>query len=185
MCLAISLDFAFQSLYLIPGGNMPWYALYTKPRNEKKLAELLQRKGVVAYCPLQETLKQWSDRRKKVKEPLIRSYIFVQLEDYETGSVGVLETPGAVRFLWWLKKPAVVRDEEVTRLKALLEEDGEYETENLQNLEPGDRVRIVQGLWKENEGYLLRKEEKRVVLLIESLETVVTVKVPAAKVLSV
>lgn len=161
---------------------MPWYALYTKPRNEKKLTDLLQRKGIVAYCPLQETLKQWSDRRKKVKEPLIRSYIFVQLADYETGSIDVLETPGAVRFLWWLKKPAVVRDEEITRLKALLEEGGEYETGKLQDLEPGDRVKVIQGLWKESEGYLLRKEEKRVVLLIESLETVVTVKVAAGQV---
>lgn len=159
---------------------MPWYALYTKPRNEKKLTDLLQRKGITVYCPLQETVKQWSDRRKKVKEPLIRSYVFVQLEDYEKESAAALETPGAVRFLWWLKKPAVVQDEEISRLKTLLEEeDAHYEVEALQQLEPGDRVKIVQGLWKENEGYLLRKEEKRVVLLIESLETVVTVKIPA------
>lgn len=162
---------------------MPWYALYTKPRNEKKLVGLLQDKGITAWCPLQETLKQWSDRRKKVKEPLIRSYVFVQLEDYEKESTAALNTPGAVRFLWWLKKPAIVRDEEISRLKALLEEaDGHYEVEALQNLEAGDRVKIVQGLWKENEGYLLRKEEKRVVLLVESLETVVTVKVPAPQV---
>ncbi|QEC52129.1 transcription antitermination protein nusG [Anseongella ginsenosidimutans] len=162
---------------------MPWYALYTKPRNEKKLTGLLQSKGISAYCPLQETLKQWSDRRKKVKEPLIRSYVFVQLEDYEKDSAAALETPGAVRFLWWLKKPAVVRDEEIARLRALLEEKGgDYEVESLQNLEPGDRVKIVQGLWQENEGYLLRKEDKRVVLLIESLETVITVNVPKPQV---
>lgn len=164
---------------------MPWYALYTKARNEKKLAELLIRKGFTAYCPMQETLKQWSDRRKKVKEPLIRSYVFVQLDDYEKESQQALETPGAVRFLWWLKKPAVVKDEEISRLKALLEEADSgslYEVEALQNLEPGDRVKIVQGLWQENQGYLLRREEKRVVLLIESLETVVTVKVPAPQV---
>lgn len=160
-----------------------WYALYTKPRNEKKLTGLLQSKGIEAYCPLQETLKQWSDRRKKVKEPLIRSYVFVQLENYEKDSAAVLETPGAVRFLWWLKKPAVIKDEEIARLRALLEEEGgEYEVENLQNLEPGDRVKIIQGLWQENEGYLLRKEEKRVVLLIESLEAVITVKVPTPQV---
>lgn len=163
---------------------MPWYALYTKARNEKKLAELLIRKGFTAYCPMQETIKQWSDRRKKVKEPLIRSYVFVQLDDYEQESQQALETPGAVRFLWWLKKPAVVKDEEISRLTALLEGDQAqvYEVEALQSLEPGDRVKIVQGLWRENEGYLLRKEEKRVVLLIESLETVLTVKVPAQQV---
>lgn len=162
---------------------MPWYALYTKPRNEKKLTRLLLEKGIGAYCPLQETLKQWSDRKKKVKEPLIRSYVFVQLADYEKESIAVLETEGAVRFLWWLNKPAVVKDEEISHLKALLEEPGEeYAVESLANLEPGDRVKIVQGLWQENEGYLLRKEEKRVVLLIESLETVITVKVSGQQV---
>lgn len=162
---------------------MPWYALYTKPRNEAKLTRLLQEKGIEAYCPMQETLKQWSDRKKKIREPLIRSYVFVRLVDYEKESINALETAGAVRFLWWLKKPAVVKDEEISRLKALLEEPGgEYAVENLQDLEPGDRVKIIQGLWRENEGYLLRKEEKRVVLLIESLETVITVKVPALQV---
>src|SRR3546814_16927074 len=121
-----------------------------------------------AWCPLQETLKQWSDRRKKVKEPLIRSYIFVQLEDYEIDSATALETPGAVRFLWWLKKPAVVKDEEITCLKALLEEEGAgYEVEYLQNLQPGERAKIIQGLWQENEGYLLRRDEKRVGQLME------------------
>src|SRR5690606_17305478 len=132
---------------------------------------------------MQETIKQWSDRRKKVKEPLIRSYVFVQLEDYEKESVAVLETAGAVRFLWWLKKPAVVKDEEISRLKALLEETGgDYQVENLHNLEPGDRGKMVQGLWRENEGYLLRKEEKRVALLVSILEAVLSVEVPPPEV---
>ncbi len=60
---------------------MPWYVLYTKSRNEKKLTQLLSEKGFDVYCPLQETVKQWSDRKKKVQEPIFKSYIFVHLKN--------------------------------------------------------------------------------------------------------
>ncbi|MGH2644138.1 MAG: transcription termination/antitermination NusG family protein, partial [Chitinophagaceae bacterium] len=53
---------------------MPWYALYTKSRNEKKVAERLVQKDIEIFFPLQEEVHQWSDRRKKVKVPVFRSY---------------------------------------------------------------------------------------------------------------
>jgi len=85
---------------------MAWYVLYTKPRNEKKVTRLLQEKGVEVYCPMQESIKQWSDRKKKVQEPIFRSYVFVKMDDYETESARVLRTAGTVRFLWWLASRA-------------------------------------------------------------------------------
>ena len=76
-----------------------WYAVYTKPRNEKKLAERLNGKGIEAYLPMRRTLKQWSDRKKMVDEPLISSYVFVNVlqEHY----FEVLNTPGAVKYIWF------------------------------------------------------------------------------------
>ena len=59
---------------------MPWYVLYTKPRQEKKVADGLIAIGIAAYCPLVTTIKQWSDRKKKVEVPLINSYVFVNIE---------------------------------------------------------------------------------------------------------
>jgi hypothetical protein len=50
---------------------MEWFALYTKPRNEKKVTETLAALGIEVYCPLVTTIKQWSDRKKKVESPLI------------------------------------------------------------------------------------------------------------------
>jgi len=99
---------------------MGWYVLYTKSRNEKKVANLLTAKGIEVYSPLQEVIKQWSDRKKKVQEPVFRSYVFVHLKNYETDSVTVLMTPGAVRFLWWLGKPGLVRDDEIQLIKDFL-----------------------------------------------------------------
>ena len=46
---------------------MPWYVLYTKPKNEKKVSEQLNSLGFEAYCPLVTTFRQWSDRKKKIQ----------------------------------------------------------------------------------------------------------------------
>ena len=57
--------------------ELPWYVLYTKPRNEKKVAQRLSEAGYTVYCPLQKVRRQWSDRTKVVEEPLFTSYLFI------------------------------------------------------------------------------------------------------------
>jgi len=52
-----------------------WFALYTKPRNEFKAEQQLIAAGITNYLPTVTLLKQWSDRKKKVTEPLLRGYI--------------------------------------------------------------------------------------------------------------
>ncbi len=97
---------------------MPWYALYTEPRNEKKVTEKLKYLGVEVYCPLVTQIKQWSDRKKKVEVPLLPSYVFVKLE--ETNRDVVFQVSGVVRYLYWLGKPAVIRNEEIEQMQQWL-----------------------------------------------------------------
>src|SRR5690606_40964625 len=97
---------------------MPWYALYTKPRNEKKVADGLAKLGIEVYCPMVIQVRQWSDRKKKVELPLIPSYVFVRLEEKERERV--FEVPGIVRYLYWLGKPAVITDVEIKTLQGSL-----------------------------------------------------------------
>jgi len=98
---------------------MPWYVLYTKPRQEKKVADSLNASGIEAFCPLVIAVKQWSDRKKKVHIPLITSYVFVNIEEHEREAV--FKVSGIVRYLFWLGKPAVVRAIEIEALKHSLE----------------------------------------------------------------
>ena len=98
---------------------MPWYVLYTKPRQEKKVADSLNAIGIEAYCPMVTVVKQWSDRKKKVQIPLINSYVFVNLEEQKREDV--FKVNGIVRYLFWLGKPAVVRAIEIEALKKSLE----------------------------------------------------------------
>src|SRR6185369_2487802 len=97
-----------------------WYAVYTKPRWEKRVFTLLSEKGIHAYCPLNKVRKKWSDRYKIVEEPLFKSYVFVQIKEEE--KVTVRSVKGVVNFIYWNNKPAVIRDKEIVLIKRFLNE---------------------------------------------------------------
>jgi Transcription termination factor nusG len=64
-----------------------WFVLYTKPRWEKKIHQLLDAKEIENYCPLNKVSKKWSDRMKIVEEPLFKSYVFVKVSEEEQTKV--------------------------------------------------------------------------------------------------
>lgn len=156
---------------------MPWYALYTKSRNEKKVADQLEKKGVIVYCPLQEEVRQWSDRKKRIKVPVFRSYVFVHLNDYQEESLHVLETQGAVRFVWWQGKPGVVRDNEIEEIKRFLEDYKGAEISTT-DYRPGERIKIAGGPLKEKEGVIVDIQNKKAILSIESLGVNLVAQLP-------
>lgn len=155
---------------------MSWYVLYTKSRNEKKVAKLLEEQGVDVYCPVREEVKQWSDRKKKVAEPVFRSYVFVKLKDYQKESVEVLYTPGTVRFLWWNQKPGIVRDHEIEAIKSFLNDykDAEITIE----LKEGERVVVNEGPLKDSKGKVLMIQGNKAVLYLHTLGLNMTAKLP-------
>ena len=95
-----------------------WYPVYTHARAEKKAYEALTSKGISAYLPLHRQLKQWSDRKKWVEEPFIKSYIFVNIA--EQAQADVLMTKGISRFLYFSGKPATMPDRQINELKLLM-----------------------------------------------------------------
>src|SRR5687768_12173055 len=97
-----------------------WLAVYTKPRWERKVTELLIKEGITTYCPLNHVVRQWSDRRKWVYEPLFTSYVFVQVNAIEIGRVKSIN--GVVNFVCWLGKPAIIKDQEIEIIKRFLNE---------------------------------------------------------------
>jgi len=127
-----------------------WYALYTRPRWEKKVADLLEKKKVEVYCPLNRVHRQWADRRKVVLEPLFSSYVFVYISERE--HLSIKETDGVVNFVYWLNKPAIIRNEEIDTIKKFL---SEYDHVSLEKTEVNlnDKVRIINGplmMWEGN-----------------------------------
>lgn len=152
---------------------MPWYVLYTKPHNEKKVAERLQQIGLTVFCPEVEVVKQWSDRKKKTQKPLFPSYIFVQLE--ETKRDQVFQVAGVVRYLYWLGKPAIVRDEEIETLKEWL--SSSYQKLEINRLQLGSKITLTEGVFKGNVAIVKEHRGKKVQLILESLGIIVIMEV--------
>ena len=158
-----------------------WYAVYTRPRWEKKVAALLVQNGIESYCPLNKVRRKWSDRIKLVEEPLFKSYVFVKVE--ESGRTGVRMTDGVINFVYWDAKPAVVKDKEIEAIKLFLEE---YENVSLvkMNLKPNDRVRIVAGPMMDNEGKVLEVKHKVAKVAIDSLGFILVANFDRSKLIS-
>ena len=144
---------------------MNWYVLYTKPRNEKKVTKQLEEMGITVFCPLKTVIKQWSDRKKKVQEPLFNSYVFVQLQDKDRAKV--FDAVGVVRYLFWLGKPAIVRDKEIEILKHWL--SGEYKNIETQKYIPGSVVQIDKGPFMGQNAVVNEQRGKKLRLQLETL----------------
>lgn len=86
----------------------------------------LQEAGIEAYCPVNKREKQWSDRKKITEEPLFRSYVFVNIDLDQQGSI-VRRTLGVVNFVYWLNKPAVIQDDEILAIQQFLSEHAAVE----------------------------------------------------------
>jgi len=146
--------------------NSFWYVLYTKPRHEKKLAERLRSEGWTVYCPLRKTTKQWSDRKKVVEEALFPSFIFIQCEAHVRDQVFVHAS--AVRYLYWLRKPAVVRAEEIASIRHWMGEvDHSFVT--IESIPVGSKVRLGAGPLMGTLGKVQEHRGGQVTILLEQL----------------
>ncbi len=145
---------------------MNWYVVYTKPRNEKKTADLMEKRGIVSYCPVQKQLRQWSDRKKWVEMVVIPSYVFVRCREQERHMI--LQIPGVVNFVYWLRKPAVVRDEEMVALQNFLERHHEDKIE-VEELKPGMTVEVDGGPFNTKKGTVLSVNKTKARIEIEGL----------------
>ncbi|PJB13257.1 MAG: antitermination protein NusG [Flavobacteriales bacterium CG_4_9_14_3_um_filter_40_17] len=151
---------------------MNWYVLYTKPRTEKKTAETLESLGIECYCPTTIQVRQWSDRKKKVETPLFTSHVFVKLAEKDRNSV--FRVSHVVRYLFWLGKPAVVRNNEIEAIKNWL--DDENATVEVIPYKIGDKLTVSEGPFKNQTGIVHDVNKKEVTVILESLGCMVRMK---------
>lgn len=143
-----------------------WYAVHTRPRWEKKVVSLLQEMGIVNYCPLNKTTRQWSDRRKTVLEPLFKGYVFVQVKESQKWEL--LTVNGIVNYVHWLGKPARIRDSEIDTIRRFLHEFDEVEvTENI--LQVNKTIQVKQGVLMNYRGIILELQGNKAKVRIESM----------------
>lgn len=154
-----------------------WFAVYTKPRWEKKISGVLEAKGIECWCPLKKTQKQWSDRKKIVEEPLFTSYVFVHIDDTEKPQV--LVANGIINFVYYIGKPAIIRDEEIDLIKKFLsEKEASVTVQSLQSLDADTRIRVNHGIFMDTPGIVVKGGKKKVFVKLESLDQVMIVEFP-------
>ncbi|HSZ33994.1 MAG TPA: UpxY family transcription antiterminator [Puia sp.] len=143
-----------------------WYAIYTKPRWEKKVHSLLSEKKIESYCPLNKVRKKWSDRMKIVEEPLFKSYVFAKVTAEDQTKVRM--TAGVMNFVYWQGKPAIIPVKEIETIRKFLNEYENVFTEPIELKEDG-RVTIRQGLFMDHEAKIIKIEGNKVKVVIESI----------------
>ena len=155
-----------------------WYPVYTNPRAEKASADLLSRKGIEVYLPLQKQLKTWSDRKKWVEEPLIKSYVFVKIVVKQQSEV--LSTKGICRFLYFSGKVASMPERQIDQLKLLMAKETELEIVD-HIFEKGEKVYIKAGPLQGMKGELVSfHSQKKLVLKFDHIGQSVIIQVPLA-----
>jgi transcription antitermination factor NusG len=143
--------------------------------------QLLIEKGLESYCPLNKVRRKWSDRIKIVEEPLFKSYVFVKVNDDDRTAVRM--TNGAINFVYWDGKPAVIREKEIIAIKRFL---NEYENVEAipADLKVNQRVRITNGTLMDQEGKVLDVRHKVAKVAIDSLGYILVAYIDRTKLTS-
>jgi transcription antitermination factor NusG len=149
------------------GSEKKWYAIYTKPRWEKKVARLLSEKGIEYYCPLSKTVRQWSDRKKVILEPVFKSYVFVRVEEEHKWELRKID--GILNFVFWLGKPAIIRDEEIITIQKFLNEFSEVEVTHRDALSVNSPVIVKTGVMMNFRGMIVEVIGNRARVKLSSL----------------
>lgn len=118
-----------------------WYAIYTRPKFEKKVDSELKIKGLSTYLPLHTVHRIWSDRIKKIEAPLFPSYIFVCANASER--FRALQTAGVVRVVSFNGKPVQIPSEQIDKIKKVL--DHGFNPEPYEYFSFGDEVEVLYG----------------------------------------
>lgn len=153
-----------------------WYVLYVKARHEKFVYEWLTKRNYNCYLPLVRTLKEWSDRKKYVDEPLFKSYLFVRLNPFQLELVKT--TPGFLRFVQFGGEHATIPTEQLKNIEMIIKGNMPVEV-NEEELKPGKPVKVVHGPIAGVTGELVQvRGKQRMAIRVEQINQSLLVEIP-------
>jgi transcriptional antiterminator RfaH len=153
-----------------------WFALYTKPRHEFKALEQLKEIEIETFLPTITLTKQWSDRKKKVTEPLFKGYVFIRSNEIERNNAVTREA--VIKTIFFDGKPAEIPNQEIESIKKMLEFPEKIQIFN--GIVKGVIVKIESGPFTDVEGIVnsVSKDENTLSVSIEMLNRTVAVSIP-------
>ncbi len=145
-----------------------WHVFYVQARHEKKVHQRLLDDGFESFLPLEKQLKQWSQRKKWVEEPLFKAYIFVRIASHEI--MNVLQVPGLVTYVRFAGIPATIRQKHIDFIKKLLISQTTFEL-STEKYEPGAEIELKTGPFRGMTGLVKEvRGSKKLVVDLENLD---------------
>lgn len=159
-----------------------WYAVRTRSRHEKKVAQQLAGRGIEAFLPLVKRWSRWKDRRKWVEFPLFPGYCFGRFP--MAARLRVLKAVGVVGLVGRNGAPEPVPDEEIEAVRRVVASPIPYDP--CPELIPGRPVEVVRGPLMGVRGLLIRKDAKaRLLIVVNAIRQGATLEIDAADVASI
>lgn len=149
--------------------------LYVNVRHEKKVFEKLQEQAIESYLPIVTRMKQWSDRMKRVEEPLFTGYVFVKLLEHELDKP--LYVSGVLNYLSFGKQKAIVKQREIDNLQYLINKG--FQLNGLkQDIQVGEKVKITMASFKDEIAVVQKLIQNKAILFFEGLKLNLQVTLP-------
>ena len=156
--------------------GLQWFAVWTRSRQEKCAASMLETLGIPHYLPLKTEIHQWSDRKQTVNVPLFSGYLFVRIDLAKRSRLEVLNASGIAGFVGNPTGPLPIPDHQIEGIRTVLETRTECSV--LPLLNEGDRVRVIRGPLAGVEGRLVRSNSSsRLSISIEMIQKSLLVNV--------
>jgi transcription antitermination factor NusG len=153
-----------------------WYAIRTRSRHEKMVADQLEKLGVENFLPLVKRTRQWSDRTKEVELPLFSGYTFVRVVLSSPDRLRVLQTHGVAGFVGINCCGTAIPDNQIEDIRTLLASDVPFEEQPF--LRVGQRVRVRGGALDGVEGILsAQNDDHSLVISLEPIQRSLSVRI--------
>jgi transcription antitermination factor NusG len=153
-----------------------WYAVHTRARHEKMVAERLHEQGVASYLPLVKETHRWSDRKKVVELPLFSCYVFARFAPTNQDRIRVCRTHGVLQVVGMQGEAIPIPDEQIDAVRLLLNEQLPWSAHPF--LKIGQRVRIGSGALKGVEGILVaRNGDRTLVVSVDVIQRSLAVRI--------
>jgi len=166
---------AVQTAPIVLASQSRWYAVHTRARHEKRVAEELEEKGITTYLPLLSEVRRWSDRRKVIQTPLFSCYTFIHAALVPEVHAAVVRVPGVLAMVGSQNRAVPIPDIQIENIRILLAHKVPFRPYPF--LEAGQRVRIRGGLLDGIEGILVESGSRRLVISIKSIHHSLSISV--------
>jgi transcription antitermination factor NusG len=153
-----------------------WYAIRTRSRHEKMVADQLDKQRIENFLPLVKQSRQWSDRVKEIELPLFSGYTFVRVMLSSPDRLRVLQTHGVAGFVGINCVGTAIPENQIQDIRTLLASKLPFEEQPF--LRVGQRVRIRGGALDGVEGILsAQNDDRSLVISLEPIQRSLSVRI--------